>query len=151
MNFLLVGAIAAENQISQPRSGLAGWLEGVLIQLAQLLELILETVAILIVAIALLSAVKQLFSHRTKGKSHHLQERIRLQFGQTLALSLEFQLAADIVATAVSPTWEDVAKLGAIAGIRTFLNFFLQREVQELQEITSATQANPELNENSVR
>lgn len=112
-------------------------------ELAQLLELALETIAILIVAIAVGIAIKRLFHHKTKGRPHHLQEQIRLEFGQTLALSLEFQLAADIVATAVSPTWEDLAKLGAIAGIRTFLNFFLQREVQELQEITDQAQLVP--------
>lgn len=151
INELLVSAAIAAETTSQPKLGLAGWLEGWLTQLAQLLEILLETIAILVVAIALLSALKRLLHHRFKGKSHHLQEQIRLEFGQTLALSLEFQLAADIVATAVSPTWEDLAKLGAIAGIRTFLNFFLQREVQELQDIAAADQTDPEAGENSVR
>ncbi len=41
-----------------------------------------------------------------------------------LTLSLEFLLAADIAATAISPSWEAVGKLAAISGIRTFLNFF---------------------------
>jgi uncharacterized membrane protein len=128
--------LASESVITHPKIGLAGLLERLLTELAQLLEVLLETIAISIVAIALVIAIKHLFHHKIKGKSHHLQEQIRLEFGQTLALSLEFQLAADIVATAVSPTWEDLAKLAAIAGIRTFLNFFLQREVQELQELT---------------
>lgn len=136
-------AIAAGGISSTEReSGLEVLLTGLLTQFAQLLELFLETIAILVVAIALVIAVKRLFHHKTKGKEHHLQEQIRLEFGQTLALSLEFQLAADIVATAVSPSWEDVAKLGAIAGIRTFLNYFLQREVQELQSIAQNV-ANP--------
>jgi len=136
-------AIAAGGISSTEReSGLEVLLTGLLTQFAQLLELFLETIAILVVAIAVVIAIKRLFHHKTKGKGHHLQEQIRLEFGQTLALSLEFQLAADIVATAVSPSWEDVAKLGAIAGIRTFLNYFLQREVQELQSIAQNV-ANP--------
>jgi uncharacterized membrane protein len=48
-----------------------------------------------------------------------------------LSLALEFQLGADILATAMAPGWEQLGKLGAIAVIRTGLNFFLMRETQE--------------------
>lgn len=58
-------------------------------------------------------------------------EKIRLTLGRHLALGLEFQLGADILATAISPTLDDLAKLGAIAAIRTVLNLFLQRELRE--------------------
>jgi uncharacterized membrane protein len=37
------------------------------------------------------------------------------------------------VATAVTPTWEAIGVLGAIAGVRTFLNYFLRQEVKELE------------------
>lgn len=137
--------IAIGNPIDVPKVGLSGVLERFLAEMAHLLILLLESIAVLIVTIAVVSAVQRLFRHKAKGKPHHLQEQIRLEFGQSLALSLEFQLAADIVATAVSPTWEDLVKLGAIAGIRTFLNFFLQREVQELQKITGEEQQEPNL------
>jgi uncharacterized membrane protein len=42
---------------------------------------------------------------------------------------LEFQLAADILKTAVAPTWDDVGKVAAIIALRTSLNFFLAREI----------------------
>jgi len=58
-------------------------------------------------------------------------EEIRLTLGRHLALGLEFQLGADILATAISPTLDDLAKLGAIAAIRTVLNLFLQRELRD--------------------
>ncbi|HEU0053961.1 MAG TPA: DUF1622 domain-containing protein, partial [Longimicrobium sp.] len=48
-----------------------------------------------------------------------------------LALALEFLLAADILATSISPTWNQIGKLAAIAAIRTGLNFFLMREMEE--------------------
>ena len=48
-----------------------------------------------------------------------------------LVLTLEFQLGADILSTAVAPPWNEIGKLGAIAVIRTTLNFFLSREMQE--------------------
>ncbi len=60
--------------------------------------------------------------------------RVRLKLGRFLALGLEFQLGADILATAVAPTFEEIGKLGAIATIRTALNFFLGRELREEAE-----------------
>ncbi len=62
---------------------------------------------------------------------------LRLDLARSLALSLEFLLAADIVGTAVSPDWDAVGKLGAIAFIRTFLNYFLEKDVEELQKINN--------------
>lgn len=59
--------------------------------------------------------------------------QIRLGLGMFLALGLEFLLAADILRTAVSPTFHDLGILAAIATIRTALNFFLGREIVEGQ------------------
>ncbi|EYB67605.1 hypothetical protein DEIPH_ctg033orf0004 [Deinococcus phoenicis] len=62
-----------------------------------------------------------------------LKEAIRLRLGRWLSVVLEFLLAADILRTAVAPNWNDIGKLAAIAGIRTALNYFLQREVREAE------------------
>jgi len=62
-------------------------------------------------------------------------EAIRLLLGRFLALGLEFQLASDILGTAVSPTFEEIGKLGAIAAIRTVLNYFLAQEIERAQRI----------------
>lgn len=56
---------------------------------------------------------------------------IRLVLARYLAMALEFQLGADILSTAVAPSWNEIGKLGAIAVIRTGLNYFLSREMQE--------------------
>ena len=53
----------------------------------------------------------------------------RIEFGMWLLLGLELQLGADIVSTAISPTWPAIGQLGAIAVIRTFLNYFLERDI----------------------
>lgn len=58
-------------------------------------------------------------------------EAMRLLLGRHLALGLEFQLASDILSTAVSPSFDELGKLGAIAAIRTILNVFLQRELNQ--------------------
>jgi uncharacterized membrane protein len=116
------------------------WVEHLLQEFALLLKVILEFVAIAIIAIALIKSLQKLFHMRKQRQSQIVQQSIRLDIGLSLALSLEFLLAADIVGTAVSPRWDAIAKLAAITGIRTFLNFFLHREVQELQAITRSAQ-----------
>ena len=57
-----------------------------------------------------------------------------LGFGRWLVAGLTFQLASDIVETIFAPTWDDIGKLGAIAVIRTFLNYFLGKDMNELRE-----------------
>lgn len=56
---------------------------------------------------------------------------VRLGLGRFLALGLEFQLAGDILRTAIAPTLREIGELAAIAAIRTALNFFLSREIKE--------------------
>jgi uncharacterized membrane protein len=53
-----------------------------------------------------------------------------MTLGRWLAVALEFELAADILNTAVTPTWSDIEKLAAIAALRTALNYFLEREIR---------------------
>jgi uncharacterized membrane protein len=60
---------------------------------------------------------------------------VRLSLARYLALALELQLGADILTTAVAPSWDQIGKLGAIAAIRTSLNFFLMRELRETGEM----------------
>ncbi len=60
-------------------------------------------------------------------------EIIRLRLGRWLTLAIEFELAADILRTAVTPTWNDIGQLAAIVVLRTVLNYFLQREVSKAE------------------
>ncbi len=63
---------------------------------------------------------------------------VRLSFARYLMLALELQLAADILSTSVSPTWDRIGKLAAIAVIRTALNYFLVREMEQEQRMLQA-------------
>jgi uncharacterized membrane protein len=66
---------------------------------------------------------------------------VRLLLGRFLALGLEFQLASDILRTAVAPTFEELGQLAAVATIRTALNFFLAREIAEERRVLAAREA----------
>ena len=64
--------------------------------------------------------------------------RIWLRFARFLVAGLTFQLAADIIETATRPSWDDVGRLAAIAVIRTFLNYFLERDLADMEERPAA-------------
>ena len=74
----------------------------------------------------------------SKSAGHDEKEQIRLRLGRWLALALEFLLAADILRTAVAPTWNEIGQLAAIAVLRTALNYFLQREIDGAEARESA-------------
>ncbi len=90
----------------------------------------IELCAGLLVGLAALQAtarsLRVFFSSPTPGTG---TEQVRLNLGRWLALALEFELAADILRTAVAPTWNEIGQLAAIIVLRTALNFFLQREI----------------------
>ncbi len=98
--------------------------------LVQGLKLGIETIgAVLIaigVAIAIVQLVRVFLGRHTGGFTG-----VRLTLARYLALALEFQLGADILSTAIAPSWDQIGKLGAIAVIRTGLNYFLSKEMKE--------------------
>ncbi len=61
------------------------------------------------------------------------KEAVRLRLGRWLAVALEFELAADILRTAVAPTWNEIGQLAAIVVLRTVLNYFLQQEIDKAE------------------
>ena len=63
---------------------------------------------------------------------------VRLTLARYLALGLEFQLASDVLRTAIAPSFEELGKLAAVAAIRTALNYFLAREIKEEQSDLAA-------------
>src|SRR4051794_34740950 len=62
------------------------------------------------------------------------KKEIWVRFATWLLLALEFELAADVIRSAISPTWSDIGQLAAIAGIRTFLNYFLEKDIETFAE-----------------
>lgn len=56
-----------------------------------------------------------------------------LYYARCLVAALTFQLGADIVETTLAPTWQDIGRLAAIAAVRTFLNYFLDRDMREIE------------------
>jgi uncharacterized membrane protein len=124
------------------------FIEPTIINLVSWLKLFIETIGAVIILIGVVLAfiefVKVLSSAKPNGYT-----KIRLLLARYLALALEFQLAADILSTAISPSWDQISKLGAIAVIRTALNFFLTREMEDERKITETEKGMDERAENS--
>lgn len=125
-------AVATESELASPITQLNHYVEGLLLEVIALLKIIIESIALIILALAIIKAVRGLVFRNHRLDRETKLSQVRLELGIALALSLEFLLAADIVATAVSPSWDALGKLAAISAIRTFLNFFLEKEVKEL-------------------
>lgn len=86
----------------------------------------------MVIVIGIISAF--VLSPRNKFANTELHPRhtyFRRIFGGWLIVALEFQLAADIVGTIITPNYQELIQLGAIALIRTFLNYFLSKELNE--------------------
>lgn len=109
--------------------------ENVVVEGVRWLRLAIETTGAGIIAlglaIALLAFVRSFRERNRPERATEGYNGVRLTLARYLALALEFQLGADILSTAIAPTWDQIGKLGAIAVIRTALNFFLGREMNE--------------------
>jgi uncharacterized membrane protein len=96
----------------------------------QWLRLAVEFAGAVTIGIGITVAAYQFVKALIPGRITGFNE-IRLTLARFPALALEFQLGADILSTAIAPSWDEIGKLGAIAVIRTGLNFFLSIEMRE--------------------
>ncbi|HEX5669348.1 MAG TPA: DUF1622 domain-containing protein [Chitinophagaceae bacterium] len=89
-----------------------------------------EILAALVIGIALVKFLYKYVTHLFNPNDTTTIQTIRIEFGGSLTVALELLLAADILATAIAPTWDDIGKLASIAVLRTALNYFLERELR---------------------
>jgi uncharacterized membrane protein len=108
-------------------------MEYLITKLMTSLATLIDILTGIIIGFAVLeSTVKTIMLYFTYRKNmNNAKERIRLSLGKWLALSLEFALAADILRSTIAPTWDDIGKLAAIIALRTVLNYFLSKEIEQ--------------------
>lgn len=115
--------------------------EALLRNLAANTALGVEAIAVVIIAYGALEALVLVIGHVVRGRTSPAgwRKETFIRLGVWLLLGLQFALAADIVRSVISPTWNDIGQLGAIAIIRTFLNYFLERDLDD----AASTEAPP--------
>ena len=117
--------------IESIRRGLDKW--------GELTEVLLNSISLLFIVLGVVvSIIESIKEKKRSPGAHPLHTSFRMLFGGWLVVALEFQLAADIVGTIILPTTAHLIELGAIALIRTFLNYFLNKELLEQREILHA-------------
>lgn len=113
-------------------------MELILAAVSHYASLVLDLMALIVIAIgaieAFVTVVVKLATRGVVGATAEERHAVWMNFARWLVAGLTFQLAADIVETAIAPSWDEIGRLGAIAVIRTFLNFFLERDMRETRE-----------------
>jgi uncharacterized membrane protein len=110
--------------------------------IASYIAVAVEAGAALLILIGALEAFYKMISRFLRRQLIAGTRRdVRVEFGVWLLLGLEFELAADIIRTAISPSWNDIGQLAAIASIRTALNYFLELDIQRSGEPTARLEA----------
>ena len=118
---------------------------------AQNIATVVEGIGVVIVAVAVVLATVRFVTGLVARRRTLPSDSVRLALGRSLALSLEFLLGADILRTAVEPSWDEIGRLAAIATIRTALNYFLQREIAAEARMTTTEGLLAEDNSSRVR
>ncbi len=90
----------------------------------------IEILAAVVITVALLQFIYNYVLNVARSNSSRTIQDLRIRFGSSLTVALELLLGADILATAIAPTWDEIGKLAAIATLRTALNYFLERELK---------------------
>ena len=60
-----------------------------------------------------------------------LRGQVQRDLGGWLVLALEFEIAADVLRTAAAPSWHEIGQLATSVVLRTVLNYFLQRDIEQ--------------------
>ena len=98
---------------------------------AEYVAYVIEGAAVLII---LLGAIQAFWHYLKRGLTRLTNPAVvlesRLKLGHVLSLGLGFLVGADIILTAVSPTWEEIGMLAAIVAICIVLNYFLMKDLK---------------------
>jgi uncharacterized membrane protein len=110
-------------------------IDGQFKHIAELVALFIQAGAVLVVTFGAVQAISLVAAAIWQREADSPRGReIWLKFATWILLALEFALAADLVRTAVAPTWDDIGKLAVIATIRTMLNYFLAKDIASFDQ-----------------
>ena len=94
---------------------------------------VIDWLALILIVIGAVEASSGACGRCSPRRDGHHERDVWLRLGRWLVAGLTFQLAADVLQTAITTSWDEVARLAAIAAIRTFLNYFLERDLAEIR------------------
>lgn len=96
--------------------------------------LLIDAIALVVIVLATVQACGAGLRALGGPLSGHDRRAIWLRYARWLVAGLTFQLAADIVETSITAGWDAIARMAAVAAIRTALNWFLDRDLSDVRE-----------------
>ena len=114
-----------------------------LVEVTEIVVIVIDAMALIVILIGTVAAFSAALKAIFTPLESSLRRSIWLRYARWLVAGLTFQLAADIVESSIATSWESVGRLAAIAVIRTFLNYFLERDVAEVRELQKKNAAEP--------
>ena len=113
-------------------------IEGALKTLASFVAYFAEILAAVVIIMGMLQAAwKYILYYIKKKENFNELTESRLKLSHALSLGLAFLVGADIVKSAISPDWHSLIHLGAVVVIRIVLNYFLMKDIEQLQSVQS--------------
>jgi uncharacterized membrane protein len=113
-----------------------GVMEDLLHEIARYVALAIEAIAILVIVIGVVEVLIATCRLMLSGRASISKQRtVWLSFAHWLVAGLTLQLTADIVQTTITPSWDEVGRVAAIAAIRTFLTYFLDLNIEAVREL----------------
>lgn len=105
-----------------------------LVEATKVAILVIDAMALVTIAFGTFEAFVSGARMIATSPTGHERRDVWLRYGRWLVAGLTFQLAADIIETSITTGWDAVARVGAVAVIRTFLNYFLERDIADVRE-----------------
>jgi len=106
-----------------------------LLAITEPVVVLVDAMAMVLIVLATVIAFMRALRLVLRGNASNVERRaLWLEYGRWLVAGLTMQLAADIMESSIYTSWDAIGQLAAIAVIRTFLNFFLERDIQEVRE-----------------
>jgi len=109
-------------------------MRGALVAVTEIAVVLIDAMALIIIVGATLEAFVRGLKVALTTRSDHERRDVFLRYARWLVAGLTFQLAADIIETSIRSDWQSIGKVGAIAVIRTFLNYFLEKDMEGWRE-----------------
>jgi uncharacterized membrane protein len=106
-------------------------MEDILIKAIGYIVPVVEACGALVIVIEVIRTIVQYLTVCVRRECA-IMAPLRIRLGQAMVMGIEFQVAADILKTALAPTWNDILLLAALIALRTVLNFLLERELAAL-------------------
>jgi uncharacterized membrane protein len=94
---------------------------------------LIDTLALIVILFGTIEAFLAGARAAVATANGHERRDIWLRYGRWLVAGLTFQLAADIIETSITSDWQALGRIGAVAVIRTFLNYFLERDIEDVR------------------